>query len=545
MPRLLTLQDLYNHYASLSRNVHFSAKNDNDTIVVHVEGKINHFDKQEDEYSPSQGLIPVTLQSCHILENINDSYISRESMEDALPSFSNRPILAYIYKDKNGDYQFRDHTMHLDEDGEVVYDEQPVGVVPESCDAHLEYDEEKDKTYVVVNGLIFAEYSKAYEILCREEECSVSVELEIRELSFDAKNKLLVLENFFFNGVTILGRWENGQKVEPGMAGSNIRLADFKAKNNKTFSQENVLSMLEEINNKIDRLQNTNFQRKEDNAQVNKFEELLAKYSKTAEDITFDYEGISDEELEKAFAEAFESSTSEPTSAENEEANPSAEGEGATSTADESTVIEGAEGETTESNFSKTFELSHDDIRCGLYTLLLPYEETDNTYYYISKVFDTYFIYESWDGDKVYRQNYAKEGDNVKFVGDRVHLNIEYLTDNELATLTEMRSNYTKFEEISAKLAKYEDEPKKMELLESTDYANLADSKDFIELKEEKNHFDLSIDELRKKCDDMLLEYAKKTTFSAKATQNKVTTLPTMPSGRKSVSGGRYGHMFD
>ena len=35
-------------------------------------------------------------------------------------------------------------------EGEIVYDEFPVGIVPESCDAKLEYDEEKDKTYLQI-----------------------------------------------------------------------------------------------------------------------------------------------------------------------------------------------------------------------------------------------------------------------------------------------------------------------------------------------------------------------------------------------------------
>ena len=38
---------------------------------------------------------------------------------------------------------------------------------------------------------------------------------------------------------------------------------------------------------------------------MNKFEMLLEKYNKTAEDVTFEYENLSDEELEAAFEKAF------------------------------------------------------------------------------------------------------------------------------------------------------------------------------------------------------------------------------------------------
>lgn len=540
--RILTLDDLYTFYSKRNHSTHFSAKNPNEQIVVQIEGKML-FDKSS---SPTEGLCPVHLQACHTLDNINETYIATTSMEKALPSLSNRPILGYIYKDKNGEYQFRDHAMHLDEHGEIVYDEFPIGIIPESCNAYLEYDEEKGKTYVNVNGYIFEEYSHAAEILMREVECSVSVELNIRELSYDAKEKLLVLDDFYFNGICILGRWENGQKVEPGMVGSNIKLAEFQAKNNKTFSQENVLSMLEEINKKIDQLNINNSQRKEDENQVNKFNELLAKYNVTAEDVTFAYDNMSDEELETAFAEAFEENGEGETTPATEN-----DGENSVDNTEEGQSV-ATEGDTTSvedtatDTFTKTFELSHSDIRTALYALLAPFETSDNDYYDIEAVYDDHFIYRGWcNADHLYSQKYVKNGDNIAFDGDRVHMNAEYLTDNELAKLNEMRSNYAKFEEVSAKLAKYENEPKKMEILESSDYANVANSEAFTKLKEMQNHFDLTVDELRNKCDAILLEYAKKTTFSAKATEGKVPTLP-ITSGRKTVSTiGRYGHTFD
>ncbi len=91
---------------------------------------------------------------------------------------------------------FLQSNMHEDENGELVYDEYPIGIIPESCNAQLVYDEEKEKTYCEVDGYIFEEYSKAAEILEREGECFVSVELSIRELSYDAKSKYLNIKDF-------------------------------------------------------------------------------------------------------------------------------------------------------------------------------------------------------------------------------------------------------------------------------------------------------------------------------------------------------------
>ena len=58
----------------------------------------------------------------------------------------------------------------IDEDGNIVYDEIPVGIIPESCNAQLVYDEEKGKTYeeilenmgMVVEGV--ATTKAAYEL---------------------------------------------------------------------------------------------------------------------------------------------------------------------------------------------------------------------------------------------------------------------------------------------------------------------------------------------------------------------------------------------
>ena len=48
------------------------------------------------------------------------------------------------------------------------------------------------------------------------------------------------------------------------------------------------------------------------------FEKLLEKYGKTIEDITFEYEGLSDEELEAKFSAEFEEGTSTSTSSDGE-----------------------------------------------------------------------------------------------------------------------------------------------------------------------------------------------------------------------------------
>ena len=340
--RLRYIEDLYDFYSNkYKRSTKFSAEKTGEPLVVQVHGRIN-FDESDKN---KDGLLPVHLQSCHTDLNVNGSNIESSVMEAALPSFSNRPILGYIHKvttDENpeGQWEFYSHNMHEDENGDVVYDEYPIGIIPESCNAQLVYDEEKKKTYCEVDGYIFEEYSKAAEILQREEECSVSVELSIRELSYDAKQKFLNIEDFWFSGVTILGKTPQGNEVKPGMTGSNIKLADFSSKNNSLF--EDYESKMVELQARIENLETACFN-KEQNSSVRtlskeggnkesmtKFEELLAKYNKTVEDVTFDYSELSDEELEAKFAEVFgeDNNTDGDNSGDNTANEPSNDNEG-------------------------------------------------------------------------------------------------------------------------------------------------------------------------------------------------------------------------
>lgn len=530
--RLLYIEDLYDFYSNkYKRSTKFSAEKTGEPLVVQVHGRIN-FDESDKN---KDGLLPVHLQSCHTDLNVNGSNIESSVMEAALPSFSNRPILGYIHKvttDENpeGQWEFYSHNMHEDENGDVVYDEYPIGIIPESCNAQLVYDEEKKKTYCEVDGYIFEEYSKAAEILQREEECSVSVELSIRELSYDAKQKFLNIEDFWFSGVTILGKTPQGNEVKPGMTGSNIKLADFSSKNNSLF--EDYESKMVELQARIENLETACFN-KEQNSSVRtlskeggnkesmtKFEELLAKYNKTVEDVTFDYSELSDKELEAKFAEVFgeDNNTDGDNSGDNTANEPSNdnEGDGENTTEPEGTTDGDNEGEGQNfENMTKTFEISHDDIRYALYNLLSSYEDADNEWYYITGVYDSYFVYESWDGGKIYGQKYTKDNDNVSFDGERYNLHKEYLTDSEYTEIQDMRSNYSSVVEELNTYKSAEVFADKMTVFDDEAYSEYLDTDEFKALMSEDSVNKYSKEELSEKADATLGKLVKKNkTFS-------------------------------
>lgn len=550
--RLLFIEDLYEFYSTkYKRSTHFDASKTGEPLVVQVRGRVN-FEKSDKD---TEGLLPVHLQACHTDLNINGSNINETVMTSALPSFSNRPILGYIHN-VNGQDEFYSHNMHEDEDGNIVYDEVPVGIVPESCNAQLVYDEEKGKTYCEVDGYIFEEYSKAAEILQREGECSVSVELSIRELSYNAKEKYLDIEDFWFSGVTILGKTPNGDVVMPGMEHSNIKLADFSEKNNSLFTKyENQLIEFRERLEKLESSCINKLKTKEGGNETKMFEQLLEKYGKTVEDITFEYEGMSDEELQAKFVELFGETDGEGGS-EGSDGNGSGnepsgddDGEGKGSDDDDN----GGEGQEQFVNITRSFELSHDDIRYALYNLLVPYEEADDEWYWIMEVFDTYFVYQGYAG-KTYGQKYTKDGDNVAFDGERYELFLEYLTESEKTALAEMRSNYASLKQFKEDVENKELHAQKEEIINSEKYAVIAEKNEsgeytneaFAKLVSEMDNYSLAELETQIKVlhSDFIAEnsnFSMNTDEKKKMSSVKVFANP----NKKAKPKKRYGNLFD
>ena len=519
--KLLTLDDLYRFYSNKKKSMKFDSNKSGEPIVVQVEGKMTF---EQDE--TTEGLTAVTLQACHTEKNLNSSSISFDTMQNKmLPTFKNRPILAYIHV-VNGEPQFYGHNMHIDEEtDELVYDEIAVGIIPETNNARLEYDSKEDRYNVIVDGYIFDDYTKAAQILEREQECSVSVEIAVKTMSYDVKSKVLNIEDGYFSGVTILGMDENGNIIKPGMANSNIRLKDFAESNNSIFSDmteeehsklidtlERLNTTLSKFNNIDDATASTKDYGKEENNNVEDkklVNEEVTEVEEIQETTVTETESTEETTVVNETEEA-ETVEENPEVVEVEEAEV-VETDAKKKRCEEESVevTENAEGaETFEvveevKNFSKTFELSHDDIRSALYQLLMPYEEADNDWYWIVEVFDNRFIYEGCMGN-YWGQNYTKDGDTVAFEGERYELYLEFLTSSQKAELDRMRNNYSS---IEAELNKYKEaelNAQREAVFNDEAYADFVETESFKKIKENINTY--SVDELRTACD---LAFAK------------------------------------
>lgn len=483
MKKLLTMESLYDFFVQQGLSMQFN--NQQEPIVIQSPAQFS-------VSSSDSGQLHVSLKACHTELNRNKSFISKEVMEKALPTIYNRPILGNIIQLDDDSYDFHSHDMVINDDGSTTYIEKPIGHIPESGNAHLEYDKDMDKTYVVVDGIIYEDYgNEAADIIRNKESNKVSVELVIYDLSFNAEEKHLEINDFRFNGITALGSEKNGKQIAEGMAGSKMTIKDFSYEHN---------SLINDLNTKIDQLTHAFNEHVKEGVEtkMTKFEELLNQYGVTAEDVDFEYENLSDEELEVAFKNKFEQQDPEP------ETNTSKK---------YSIEINGK---------THNFEVSLDEVIYALETVINDtYSEADNTYYGV-KVYEKYVVMvDCWTG-KAYKQSYKKKNGSYSLSGDRVEVYPRYLTHEEENALDEMRGKYAQLEESNKLLQAQIDDAKRDEIVSSGDYDSIRETAEFKAICEQKADF--SAEELTQKLDAVILQYVKtKQIFSAEP-QKRVKT---------------------
>ena len=170
----------------------------------------------------SSNLVPVKLTLLHDDLNRNSSSISMDAIKMAEPSLKNKPILAYIRKDENGEYDFAGHEIEitLSDDGvKTTYLERPVGIIPEST--KVEYISKDGKIYATCNGYIYKDYSnETLELIEKTNGKCVSVELSVEDGHIDM-DSIFHITKFDYLGVTILS-----DDVTPGMD-ENCRIELF------------------------------------------------------------------------------------------------------------------------------------------------------------------------------------------------------------------------------------------------------------------------------------------------------------------------------
>lgn len=178
-----------------------------------------------------------TLAYCYVCatgKNRNGSNIDKSTIEKALPSLWNIPVVAHVYTDENGEKQVggHDYTIEKGDDGVYRYKSLcvPFGVVPEKPDEYsFEEVEEPNgrgtKTYLKVPVVLwtsrYPEITEAY--LDSDKMYSQSMEINVSEYSplSDDPNYTNITD-FSFSALTLLGK-----DVEPCFPEAKLVDASF------------------------------------------------------------------------------------------------------------------------------------------------------------------------------------------------------------------------------------------------------------------------------------------------------------------------------
>lgn len=186
--------------------------------------------------------------------NRNGSEFLEESFETAIPTFYNKPVLAF-YNTTIGDTEEHNCNVNFDEEGKVFYDyqydgaEHPVGLIPES--ATITVEERDGKKWIhIKDALLWYEYNHQLgQLLKKKGNKKVSVEVEFLDSYMD--EGVEKVKSFMFLGVTILGKDPNTmEEYQEGIEGARLELSGytkteefvrFKQKMSFAYNKMNVL----------------------------------------------------------------------------------------------------------------------------------------------------------------------------------------------------------------------------------------------------------------------------------------------------------------
>lgn len=282
--------------------------------------------------------------------NNNKSFISKEDFERAIPTMFNCPVVCNYDRDTDS-IGGHDVKVVADADGlpKIVNVTQPIGVVPESAEWYWEEIEEAngDKhEYLCVDVLIWKR-QEAYQKIKDNGFTAESMEIKILAGSLMKEDGLFHITDFEFLAFCLL------ESKKPCFQSAGLEF--YSACKNSGM----VTEMFEDFKRDICAITSAfaadiEKQTKGGVVQLN-MDELMQKYNLSAEEIDFETEGMTDEELEAKFAElnASKNTASEQNTAEEKFA--------ADEQPDESNAEKQSEEEQT--NFSLTLTQYADELR--------------------------------------------------------------------------------------------------------------------------------------------------------------------------------------
>lgn len=263
------------------------------------------FEKVEDFNGDDIRFTKVKIFLLHLGLNENGCELTKEVVDEAIPSLGYIPIVGYI--DTFND----DFTIHKYEkvykNGELhrKYKGQAYGVVLSSQDNNAHYEEREcedgvTRTFLVVDGILWNQFEDSIEIMNRDMIKNHSMEL----VDVEDEKYLDGYEDedniFHFTKITFRGACILGNKVEPAMINSTIEVQNEITNFAKAIQME-IADKMEEFSKVYNFQKNKTTEKRSDKEDMSKTGEVTTDFSLTGTQLIealrktiYDYEKVFD-----------------------------------------------------------------------------------------------------------------------------------------------------------------------------------------------------------------------------------------------------------
>lgn len=390
-----------------------------DVNKIHIPINFELFEETKDDRFQK-----VKIWIAHTGENLNNTYFSKELLEEMASTLPYIPIVGFVEKNKDDDNDFSDHrsVLVIDKDKiEMEYQGNAYGFIPEQPNAQIEY--RAGKEWLTAEGYLWTKFTKSMDIFDKSGGVkSQSMEIQNVEGEVDELGRL-VFSQGRFSALCILG-----EHVPPAMTGSTVEFYSIVQNSIKEMMHEFSLQKGDYALNEEESVETVETQD----------EELVEEtIEEVVEEVETEVESDSEQSGEETEAtESNEEDTTEENSDETED-----------DVADEAEFSHIAE-----------FELSHNDIRKNLNNLVrsIYAEEPKSAYVleiYEERLIASVYNYET-DKEEYFEISYSKDGDTLS-LGEMKEVVSMFITLDEAQKIKDTRSQVEALESQLAELQAY------------------------------------------------------------------------------------------
>lgn len=200
------------------------------------------FSKKKEYETSDFRFIDVCIDVMHTGANLNKTSFTKDTINKAVPSIANMPILGYVVNeldDEEKDFKGHEHELRItDTDIKYLYAGQAYGVIPESCNPRWIIKDDgtgTEREYLRVDGLIWTKFGDPVDIFTRDVTKNHSVELTDMVCGVKGDDGITPVSSFKFDGCCILSTTD--PKIQPAMTGSCVTA---------NFSVDDITSQIRE-----------------------------------------------------------------------------------------------------------------------------------------------------------------------------------------------------------------------------------------------------------------------------------------------------------